>query len=208
MVRAGVLGLVAVVAVGRRFGRPGVARRPAGQLHAGRGAGLPRTAPVRRVQGGQEDVQGVQFPEVAPVPGAAPETFPGHALVQEDHVAGRIPVDVAGHGPVRVRAGPRHTAAARQQVQPVRGVQPLGYAHSRTLHGVLPAPGHRRLELLQRQFRVQDHVADQTRQQRGVHTVLRSRRSLTTASVITRRCPPLDDCVIVFKFVSVRVYII
>jgi len=180
--RAGVLGLVAVAAVERRSGRPGVARRPAGQLHAEGGVGLPRTAPVRRVQGGQEDVQGVQFPEAAPVPGAAPETVPGHALVQEDHVAGLVPVDVAGHEPVRVRPGPQHTAVARQQVQPVRGVQPLGHADSRTLHGVLQAPDDRRLELLQRQFRDTDHVADENRQQRGVHTVLRSRRSLTAAS--------------------------
>lgn len=154
---AGVLGLVAAAAVQRWFVRPGVHHRPAGELHAGRGAGLPRAAPVQRVQGGPEDVQSVQFPEVAQVPGAAPETVPGHPVVQEDHVAGLVPGRVVGHEPVRVRLGPGHTTAPHQ-VQPVRGVQPLGHADRRTLHGAVQAPDHGRLELFQRQHRVQGRV--------------------------------------------------
>jgi len=119
---------------------------------------------VQRVQGGQKDVQVVPVPAVAQVPGAAPQAFPGNAIVQEDHVAGGVPVRVTGHEPVRVRHGPEHTAA-RLQVQPVRGVQPHGHADRRTLHRHVQAPGHRRLELLQRQFRLPDYVVRETHKQ-------------------------------------------
>lgn len=178
---AGVLGPVAVAAV---RGRSDVAGRPAGELHAGRGAGLPRAAPVRRVQGGPEDVQGVQLPEAAQVPGAAPETVPGHALVQEDHVAGVVPGVVAGHVAVRVELGARHTAA-QHAVRALRRVQPLGHAHRRPLHRVLQAPGRGRVELLQRRLRVPRHVAHETHQQRGVHTVLRG----SQLTLPVRVCP-------------------
>jgi len=137
----GVLGCVAATAV-ERLGQHSVHQRPAAQFHAGRGVGLPRTAPVQRLQGGQEDVQVVPVPTVAQVPSAAPQAFPGYAVVQEDHVAGGVPVRVPGHEPLRVRHGPEHTAA-RLQVQPVRGVQPHGHADRRTLYGHVQAPSHR-----------------------------------------------------------------
>lgn len=132
---------------------------------------------MQRLQGGQEDVQVVPVPTVAQVPSAAPQAFPRHAFVQEDHVAGGVPVSVPGHESVRVRHGPEHTAA-RLQVQPVRGVQPHGHADRRALYRHVQAPSHRRLELLQRQFRLTDHVVRETHKQRGVYTVLRSRELL------------------------------
>lgn len=171
------MGRVAATAV-QRVDQHSVHQRPAAQFYAGRGVGLPRTAPVQRLQGGQEDVQVVPVPAVAQVSGAAPETFPRNAFVQEDHVAGGVPVRVAGHESVRVQHGPEHTAA-RLQVQPVRGVQPHGHADRRTLHRHVQTSGHRRLELFQRQFRLADHVVRETHQQRSVHTVLRGRQLLT-----------------------------
>lgn len=132
---------------------------------------------MQRLQGGQEDVQIVPVSTIAQVPSAAPEAFPGNAVIQEDYVAGGVPVRVSGYEPIRVQHGPEHTTA-RLQVQPIRGVQPHGHADRRALYGHVQAPSHRRLELLQRQLRLKDHVVRETHKQRGVYTVLRGRELL------------------------------
>lgn len=192
------MGRVTATAV-QRLGQRRVHQRPAAQLYAGGSVGLPRTAPVQCVQGGQEDVQVIPVSAVAQIPGAAPQAFPGHAVVQEDHVTGGVPVRVDGHEPLRLQHGPEHYTAARLQVQPVRGVQPHGHADRRTLHCHVQAPGHRRLEFLQRQFRIPDHVVRETHQQRGVYTVLRGRELL-----ITRQNQVLRVAVYILFLISVH----